>query len=408
MLFLDTPVNHKQQRKAKEDHSSVGDCPTSPLSHVESPAVASPSISAVVDALHLSDIDWDALSFTSSPAPQSAANHSGEPKMSKATDSEVKETEGESTKQEASGDVKESDSRSAPELCYLDCPLRERVLMKITAKAVDKMAMHSDVVSELRHYEGISLRHTSAHNSNPKPNGQIPSKDYNDSDKRKTVVYKKEPLTDKSQCTTNHAKTETHNSKQQLRPALQAKSNTKDKCNGSQKPPQKYKFIKTAISSSTVPQQRCHSDPVQSDKNMLQTTKRSVCMSMPSSSDESDAENQQFGPQRQAKIKPMNKMKGGSLSDVPLKPVCAPKTTKSTAKVPHTVQLSQIKALSCSAETETPASTKNEDVSPAHVDGDVFLQTPASPVTVLDSDDSVISCDSPLPLAERLRLKFLK
>ncbi|XP_075940607.1 flap endonuclease GEN homolog 1 [Anarhichas minor] len=387
VVVLDTPVNHKQHLKLKEDHSS----PSTPLSRAESEAVAPPSVSAVIDALHLSDIDWDALSFTSSPTQPSATNHNTEPKLSKTPDGDVRETEDENTKQKTSGDVKEADPRSAPELCYTDCPLRERLLMRNTAKAINQIEAHNDVVSKQPNYELASLKHISSHNSKTK--GQIPSKGGSDSNMsgKESAVHKKEPLTDKRQCATS-------------------KAETKDKCNGSQKPPVKYKFVRKAISSSAVPPQRSHSDPARSDKdgNVPQTTKKSVCMSMCSSSEESDAENQQSGPQRKAQIKPMNmKIKGGFLSDFPLKP----KTIKPAAKTAHTLQLLQLKPQSYSADMEIngiPASTKSRcrDVSPADVDGGVFLQTPASPA--FDSDDSVICCESPLPLAERLRLKFLK
>lgn len=409
VVVLDTPVNHKQQRRSKEEHSHLGDCPRTPLSHAESEAVASPSVSAVIDALHLSDIDWDALSFTSSPTTQSATNHTTEPKLSATTDSDVKETEGENTKQKTSNDVKEADFRSAPELCYTECPLRDRVLMRNTAKALDQLEMHNDVVSKQLNYESASLKHIPSHNS--KPNIQVPSKGSSDSklSGKESAVNKKVPLTDKGQCATNKAETRT--SKQQLRPAVQAQSKTKNKSNGSQRPPQKYKFVRTAISSSAVPPPRSHSDPGQSDKdrNVPQTTKKTVCMSTCSSSEESDAENQQFGPQRKATIKPINK--GGSLTDFPLKPVPRRKTTKPTAKTAHTVQLLRPKPQSYSGDIQissVPVPTKSQDVSPASVDGDVHPQTPASPVSVLDSDDSVICSDSPLPLAERLRLKFLK
>lgn len=369
VVVLDTPVNHKKQWKSKEGHSSLGDCPKTPLSHAESEAVASPSVSTVIDTLHLSDIDWDTLSFTSSPTPPSAANHTAEPKLTKTTDDEVKETN-------ASSDVKPADSRSALELCYTDCPLRDRVLMRNTAKAIDQTEIHNDVVSKQLNYGLASLKHISSRNS--QPNGQIITKgrDDNKLSRQESAVNKKEPLTDKRQCATNKA--------------VQGRSKTKDKCNGSQKPPQKYKFVKV-VSSSAVPPQRCHSDPGQSDKdlNLQQSTKKSVCMSMCLSSEGSDAENQQFGPQRKAKVKPINRSKGNILSDFPLKPVSGPKTTKPTAKTHQLI----------------PISTKStyKDVSPTNADADVSLQTPASPV-----DDSVICSESPLPLAERLRLKFLK
>ncbi|XP_049445926.1 flap endonuclease GEN homolog 1 [Epinephelus fuscoguttatus] len=403
VVVVDTPVNYKQHWKSKEDHSSLGDCPSTPLSHGESEAAAaSPSVSAVIDALHLSDIDWEALSFTSSPTPQSANNHTAEPKLSKTTDSGVRETEGENTKQKTSSDVREADSRSALELCYTECPLRDRLLMRNTAKAIHQKEIHTDVVSKQLNHESSSLKYISPHNSS----GQIPSKGTGDSklSGEKSAVYKKEPLTDKTQCTSN--KEETHSSKQQLRPAAQSK--TKDKCNISQKPPHKYKFVRKAISSSLVPRQRCHSDPSQTDidRNTSQSTKKSVCMSLRSSSEESDAENRQSGPQRKAKIKPTNKI---IISDFPLKP----KSTKPAAKTAPTTQLLPAKSQILIADSEInilPVATKSkcQDVSPAHVDVDVFPQTPASPVIVLDSDDSVICGESPLPLAERLRLKFQK
>ncbi|XP_068580636.1 flap endonuclease GEN homolog 1 [Cebidichthys violaceus] len=402
VVVLDTPVNHKQHLQLKEDLSSH----SSPLSRGESEAAASPSVSAVIDALHLSDIDWDALSFTSSPTQPSATNrNNAEPKLSKAPGGDVRETEEENTKRKTSGDVKEADSSAAPELCYVDCPLRDRLLMRNAAKAMSQMEAHNDAVSKQLNHELASLKHVSSHNSKPK--GQIPSKVGSDGklSGKESSVATKEPLTDKRQCATSKAETKTHGSNQQLGPAAQVKP--KDRCNGSRKPPDKYKFVRKAVPSSAVPPQRSHSDPAQRDKDVPQTTKKSVCMSTCSSSEESDAENQQSGPQRKPQIKPMNKIAGGFLSDFPLKP----QTIKPAAKAAHTVQLLQLRPLqSYGADVEvngTPASTKSrcQDVSPATVDGGVFLQTPASPA--LDSDDSVICSESPLPLAERLRLKFL-
>ncbi|KAI3363717.1 hypothetical protein L3Q82_001333 [Scortum barcoo] len=291
VVILDTPVNHK---KSKDDHSSVGDCPSTPLPCAQSEATASPNVSAVINALHLSDIDWDALSFTSSPTQQSATNHTTEPKPSKTTDGELK---GENVKQRSSSDVIETNSKSAVELCYTECPLRERVLMRNAAKATDHIQIANDVVSKQLNYELASLKHVSPYDS--KPTGQIPNKGCSDSKLlTKPAVNKKEPLADKQQCATNTAEPETHSSKQQLRPAVEAQRKTMDKRNGSQKPPQRFKFVRTAISSSTVPTQRCHSDPGQTDKdkNMLQTTKKSVCTSVCSSGEESDAENQQKLP----------------------------------------------------------------------------------------------------------------
>lgn len=393
IVILDTPVNHKEQQKDAVVCSGLHDCPKTPLPHAaESEAAASPSVSAVIDALHLSDINWDASSFMSSP--QAATNHSTEAVPT--TDSEVKESEGENTKQKSLCDVKQAESRSAQEPCYTDCSLRERLLMRNTAKAVNQMEVNNDVVSKQLKYELASLEN----NQNSKPSGQISSKESS-----------KQSLTDKSQCVTNTLEKETQSSNKQLMPTVQAQNKTKDKANVTRKPPQKYKFVRTA-SSLALPPQRCHSDPGQSDKkdaSVPQTTKKSVCMSVCSSSEDSDAENHQSGPQRPTKTKPTNKIKGGFISDFPLKPVSVPKTTKPSAETAHSLRLIEPKSQSYRmnvANSSTPVSAKDRclDVPQANA----LLQSPASPVTVSDSDDSVICSDSPLPLAERLRLKFLK
>ncbi|CAK6961878.1 flap endonuclease GEN homolog 1 [Scomber scombrus] len=403
VVVLDTPVNHKQHQKQKETCSALGDCPNTPVSHADSEA-ASPSVSVVIDALHLSDIDWDALSFTSSPPPpQTAPNPTTDTKPSKT------ENEKENTKLKTSSDIKQAESKAAPELCYTECPLRDRVLMRNTAKAMNQMDIHKDVVSKQLNYELPSLECVSSHNSNLKPNAQISIKDSDHSKlSGKESAVKKEPLTNKGQCVTNKAEKETHTSTQQSILAVQAQSKTKD----TKKPPHKYKFVRTAIISSAAPPQRCHSDPGNSDKdrNMPKTTKKSVCMSLCSSSEDSDTENQQLGPQRKTKIKPINKIKGRLLLDFPLKPVS--KTGKPMANTAHSVQLgpkSQRQSVDVKINS-VPVSTtsKCQEVPAASVHDDVFLQTPSSPVIVSDSDDSVICSESPLPLAERLRLKFLK
>uniref|UniRef100_A0A3B4Z792 Flap endonuclease GEN chromatin organization modifier domain-containing protein n=1 Tax=Stegastes partitus TaxID=144197 RepID=A0A3B4Z792_9TELE len=388
VLILDSPVSQKQHRKEKEDGSSIlHDYPKAPLAGAESEAAASPSVSAVIDALHLSDIDWDALSFTSSPTPQAAANQPTELQPNKTTDSHVRETEGGNAKQKTSGDVIPADSRSAPELC----PLRDRLLMRNTAKALNQV--NNDVVSKQLDYELLSQ-----HSSKEQAKGPIPSKGRDDCSLsgKGSAVHKKEPLTHQTQ-----------SSKEQLMSVAQAQNKTKEASSGSRKPPQKYKFVRTAISSSAVPPQRCHSDPGQSgkkDANILQTTKKSVCMSVCSSSEDSDVENQQAGPHRPTKTKSTNQIKGRFISDLNPKPVLVPKMNKPAAKAGHSHQVP-------TSQSRTPASTtiRRQDVPPATLDDDdVLLQSPASPVTVLDSDDSVVGSESPLPLAERLRLKFLK
>lgn len=405
VVVLDTPVSHKQHQKQKKTYSTLGDCPNSPVSFADSEA-ASPSVSAVIDALHLSDIDWDALSFTSSPPPpQTAPNPTTDTKPSESANEKG------NTKLKTSSDIKQAETKAAPELCYTECPLRDRVLMRNTAKAINQTDIHNDVVSKQLNYELPSLECVSSHKLNLKLNAQMSIKDSDDSKlSGKESAVKKELPTDKGQCVMNKAETKTHTSTQQ--PLLAAQALAPSKTKDTKKPTHKYKFVRTAILSSAAPPQTCHSDPGHSnkDRNMPQTTKKSVCMSVCSSSEDSDVENRQLGPQRKTKIKVINKNKDSFHSDFPLKPVS--NTRKPTANTAHSVQLlgPRPQRQSVDVINVVPASTKSkcQDVPAVSGHDDVYLQTPASPVIVLDSDDSLICSESPLPLAERLRLKFQK
>ncbi|XP_061602547.1 flap endonuclease GEN homolog 1 [Cololabis saira] len=383
VLILDSPDIHKQIRKGKEDNR----CPVNTVYCAESGA--SPSVSVVIDALHLSDIDWDTLSFTSSPTPQ--ANHSTEQK--KTTDRD--QTQGENPEQEITIDVKQADSRSVQDLSYTECPLRDRVLMRNTNQAMN----HNDVVSRHLNYD-FARPETNSQGKH----AQMSNKGSSDSNVSGGVLAfdRKEPLADRSQSVFSLQKKETE---QQILAAegLKLKSNCSKK---------KYKFISSALPSSGAAPEKCHSDPGQRNKknlSALQTTKRSVCMSLCSSSEESDVENQQSGCQRPTKTKLQNKIKTCIL-DVPLKPLSVPKPTSAehTRKLHITRPKSQSLVEKAGNTAPVSAENKCQEMQTAKEDEDVILQTPASPVAVLDSDDSVLCTDSPLPLAERLRLKFLK
>ncbi|KAM9704443.1 flap endonuclease GEN homolog 1 [Menidia menidia] len=387
VLILDT-INQKQPLKENEDGA---------LSGAEPEAVASQSVSAVIEALHLSDINWDALSFTSSPASQ--VHHIKEPQQK--TTPEADARPGSNTDFESFSSVKQADHTSAPKLCYTECPLRERVLMRNGAKATNQMEKYKDEVSQHLNYELASPEIK----PQGKPSGHIPSNVRNVSEKE-CVFNKIEPLSEKSQF---EIESLTSTERQ-----IPAQKELKERSNVSKKPPQKYKFVRTAQSSSSASTQRCLSDPGQSSKkdtHMLQTTKKSVCMSVCSSSEDSDAENQHSGPQRQTKAKRINTIRGSFISKFPLKPISAPKTTESNEEAPHTLQNIGPRS-KCHTEVvgNISVSTKHrcQDVQTAMVDVATFPQSPVSPVITLDSDDSVICSDSPLPLAERLKLKFLK
>lgn len=358
VIVLDTPQSHRQLQEKRE----ICSIPSRPLSRAESHDAASPSVSAVIGALHLSDIDWDTLSFTSSPASQAETTVEDE-------------TQGGTAERAPSSDVRQADSRPAAALCSTECPLRDRVLMRNTAAEQTKKC--TDVVSKRLDYE-LTLP---ANVAQGKRGGERSSK------VKEPIWSQKEPVTNKSQ---------THCLKEQ-QILLQTHDRIKEESNGSKKPPQKYKFVRTALSSSLL---RCRSDPDQSDgqnRSIPPTTKKSVCTSLCSSSEDSDAENQPSGPRRQTKP---NKIKSGCISDFPLQTVSNRFTSvEPNSKTSHKLQ-------GAGSVSQSGSESKCQDVQPSKECDEAFLQTPASPVVWVD--DSVICSDSPLPLAERLRLKLLK
>lgn len=383
LIILDTPQNHKRHHRSERDHGSLSEGPGTPRSRADSAATASPSLSSVIEALHLSDIDWDAPSFTSSP--QSAASHVTEPQPSKMAESDNKETKRPEVK--TSSDIRQADAKLSAELSYTECPLRDRVLMRNIARAVDQMEVHNKGVLKVPHCD--SAPQTSE--SNSVLSGHLHGKRDIDSN---VAGHFKDVLTDKGRNATNKTKT-----KQQFRFKAKAPSRTKDTYDGSQKPRQKCASLQTATSSLAVPQQRHRSEPGQSRKTGSQTTKKSVCLTVISSSEDSDSENHLC---RQSK--PRNRIKD-----------YFPQTTKLLTKTAQPEQLVPLEARSCSVDTRahansTPASPKAtcQHISPADEIDDVFLHTPPSPVSGLDSDTSVSCSDSPLPLAERLKLKFFQ
>ncbi|XP_061667994.1 flap endonuclease GEN homolog 1 isoform X2 [Syngnathoides biaculeatus] len=312
VVLLDTPVTQKQHRGLAEK------CPGTPLSQPD----PSPSVSATIDALHLSDIDWDALSFTATPPPQTVPKCP--PKNAAMPVGDVVGAEAKTSKTQHSD--------AAPELCFTEYSLTDRLLMRNTSTATE---IHEKQLG----YLAPILKPTA------------------DARKESFGIKISGGAT----------------------PAVQSQTKL-DK-----RPPHKYKFVSAAAAKL----QRCHSEPCQAEKNRKATGKKSVCTRVCSSSEDSDAENQQhaYNPER------------GILSDPPPKLVRGPLKTTS-----ERVQSSNAKRVA-NGDHVTHLQSKTEVEAHADV---VFPPAPASPCIGLDGDDSVVCVDSPLPLAERLKLKFLK
>ncbi|XP_034018563.1 flap endonuclease GEN homolog 1 [Thalassophryne amazonica] len=362
VVVLSTPVHSQHHLAAEEDRSDLVDCPNAPLSKTGSDVVDSPSVSAAIDALHLSDIDWEAFSFTSSPPPQAVTNNSTE--TGGARDSAVRNV---------SGDAKQAESKAAPE------HLKERVLLKELAKAnMKQLAVHCDASTHLKNGFG---------SYNP------------DGDKLKELSgHQKKPLKDKSQCGANAVEAE-NGSKELLVANAHVPSKAEYRCNNTQKPHKQYKFVKAAISLNKP--ETWHSDK---DKNVLYTSKKSVCIRVCSSSEDSDVENQQIGPERRPKVKSLSKLKQGGLSEYSLNHVSGFKTTKAKPNTAQRVRLFGTECQSHGIDTGIRGIPESTDTSCR----DIPPAVSASPVAEAERDCSVACSDSPLPLAERLRLKFLK
>ncbi|KAM8847251.1 flap endonuclease GEN homolog 1 [Synchiropus picturatus] len=311
-----------------QEELPLSDCSSTPQSRADS-ETASPSVSSVIDALHLSEIDWDALSFTSSPTPQDAPKANPEAKD---------EEEGGHFKVKCIDEEQSVDGKAA--VCSSGAQLRERVLLRNSVRALDQVDWSANNVHKQLDYD-------------------LPSQEL----KPNICVKEQKPVMPR------------------LMPLVLAPPGKPKKA------PQKYKFVKTALLPAAP--QRCHSDPGHSDRAAPPITKKSVCLSVCSSSDESDVENKQ--PQRRTKLTSMNKIKGNIPPLLPLKTAPGSATADLATKP-------QLPAAATDSWQEVPP--------PSILQTDVFI--PSSPVAVLDSDDSVVCSDSPLPLAERLRLRFQK
>lgn len=342
---MDNPLDHDWN--LKKGQSSIGQHPIT--------SVASPSDSAVIAALHLSHIDWDAPSFTSSPPAQAKPS---------------------TERQKASGGVGEADSSCAARPCCTERSLRERLLLKNMAVAAD---------------QGGGCRES----KRQKNNNPSSSPNLDGHEEIPTNLGRINPLSDKINHASSQQLSDAPRAKHREAPVAQPSSETRNLHSGSQKPPQKYKFVTNSASSAGA--QHCP-DPSQSWKNVARI-KSSVCVSVDSSSEDSDTENRQIRPQGKARIKPMAKIKANFSSGVALKAISGP-TPPSEAASP--VQLPSLEI------RKNIRPVWDQDKSPVKGNSDAFLQSPASPVVVTDSEDSLVCSESPLPLAERLRLKFLK
>ncbi|KAK0147640.1 Flap endonuclease GEN 1 [Merluccius polli] len=365
-ILLDTPVPQTQHLKPGDCHPSHSEeSDSSPLLHFD--ATASPSLSSIINRLHLSDIDWDGSSFTSSPPARPAPSVSvPEPQAAPG-----KGGGGGVEKNLPTGGVALKAGRVGPgpaqEMSYMEVSLRERLLMRNMA--------NMDISSQTKTDEDLATQRLLYRAQSQGPlRGPAPVKAATNTQlSHKCHVVDGKKTAECGQSGADEAYRDHHISKRGAVPLARVHSKGVDGGSGACKPQTHSDRVCVTLTSASLIPRRCHSDPVirgDGDRKPLpQSTKRSVCTTACSSSEDSGAENQPAGIQRKAKSKPLRHMKLKPTS----KATMAPKTAANGAP-------------------------------------DVFITcAPSSPVTALDcsSDDSLSCSDSPLPLAERVRLKYL-
>lgn len=411
------PVN---QQEVKPDSERLL---LSPLPPPASPAVTSLSTSTVVDNLHLSNIDWEAWSFTTSPSQVASSG-----KMAQESSARV-DTEASGSDLVQSGS--DSGSPVGPETNRArllpenePCSLRERLLMKNALKSIRPCSESTEcasVTTDRSEEQSIPPKGTDSTvviGHSKADSGHL------ETEENKSVLLRVQaqsrttgqlpvPVSQKAVGGCNlkiPASTST---------SVTTASKAKQLDVGSTNPSTKYKFVKTSkMYAPALLQQTKSSDhsrqkqPKGPDLKPRKASKPSVCVGLVYSSDDSDVENQ---PRKEQRLNKANKSKSVSVYPVrkPINPVQKPI---------HPVHLS------IPAAKRAPATQQKPDPRSGEIPGvsrpeclsqsqkaeveviDLCASAPGSPLCSAPSenDDSVVSIESPLPLAERLKLRFVK
>ncbi|CAL8315854.1 unnamed protein product [Lota lota] len=329
-----------------------GDLDPSPASRP-----GSPSVSAVIDMLHLSDIDWDD-SLTCSP-------RASPPPSATTTDPRA------APESRPAGGVELGPgpvgSRPAQEVSGVERSLRERLLMRNTA-TTSRTKTTEDPVAERLLYQSLSLG--PLHGPAPvkaATNTQL-------SDKRHAADGNKTSKC--GQSSSNKAYRDHHVSERRA----QGHRKGLDGGSGAQTPRTHSDSVRAALSSASLIPRRRHLDPGApgngDGRPPPRRAQRSVCTAACSSGEDSGAENRPAGLQRKAKslrhtkLKPAPKAAAAAKRD-------SPGTSSSRSTLPSVPGPA---AFQDGCRGDGPPGTHN----------DVFIAcAPASPVTVLDSDDSL-------------------
>uniref|UniRef100_A0A8C9U436 Flap endonuclease GEN homolog 1 n=1 Tax=Scleropages formosus TaxID=113540 RepID=A0A8C9U436_SCLFO len=392
---LDCSQSSKQQQKLPVGHTESGAPQGTPVekdTQAESSASSagavttadSPSVSVVIDELQLSEIDWDALSFTSSPQVQKWEH------TTTATQAHLSPGFSSSKEKIYTTLVTESDKDTliSDYVSYLNT-LRPQNLQPVRDLS-DNSLRSRDLLKNATEHHMIALSPgILTTTSQPKTSAE-PEFRNSKVDGVVTLSGQAQRCIEKEFLSTSQKHGSKHSSV--LKTSCLITHKAKDCSSG--KPLPKYKFSRT---KSSVLSQKSSGDPGDGGcpANRKRQGVKSVCIVLSSSSDNSDAENmlvEQWSETSKSKTRQKSHM---------------------DYKREITERVTTRKTCSSASELNPVPSDGNGKKSEVEENSVVFIseeldQGPvsASQMCASDEDDSVNFANSPLPLAERLKLRY--
>ncbi|KAL6459703.1 hypothetical protein MHYP_G00314620 [Metynnis hypsauchen] len=356
-------VQQPSQVSANQQEIQSEVLPSPSDSGTNSQAEISPSVSGVLDELHLSSIDWDASSFTASPSPQ-PQGCVADIRLVRKSDDRAKTADcGSATA------LRSEDGGSAvPQFDVLsEFPLRERVIMRNLIKSADSLIEGERSTTTKVHNIDFDMKNADFTNTF-NPSCKLLSKN------QEVLLCSPSQKSEPSILNPSAPASKEKN--------ISTKAQQPKECLTHQVRP-KYTFAKPkhSLISSVLPQRsysafnckRSHSGTAQINQQSF--SKRNVCINQGSSSEDSDAENHPGEDQQKSKFKAKAK--------------CKLHITQKTVLAPHPHPLKQDRP------SLLPIKEQLNMVHPNQASDS-------------DEDNSSDLMDSPQPLAERLKLKFIK
>ncbi|KAJ8270527.1 hypothetical protein GJAV_G00115960, partial [Gymnothorax javanicus] len=391
-------------QKTTENHrdltASWGFCVTevgprpSPLSSGKMAATAaSPSVSALIDELHLSEIDWEGVSFTSSLSPQIRTGHP----LPSATDDLHTSLKGLNGIVEKKCITSEMEGLAGFPLSVLHA---SRGVESQASANMSKISMREKVIANFMpcdtHADSVTAQTNQSTNSSECSafNDVFSSTSSNDSCFVSHLGQQESHCNKSLTSDSENVATVKHS----MLPMINTVKTQGERSSVSTKPQSRHELVKISCDERTFPP-RGHSDQSAElgHKSRIPTVKRSVCVSVCSSSENSDSDSRQIKEQRKVvKSKARKRCAYSKLDQTKMGfPATVGASSNTADRLPEALSSDQGKS-GCTPAMETNWEAADED----------FMANSVlhAHVNITKGDDSVISVDSPLPLVERLKL----